>query len=31
MNVVGQQDLKEGDRIEVAGVKLTFCLLSARK
>ena len=31
MNVVGQQNLKDGDQIEVAGVKLTFCLLSARK
>jgi hypothetical protein len=29
--VVGQQDLKDGDQIEVAGVKLTFSLLSARK
>ena len=30
-DVVGQQDLKDGDQIEVAGVKLTFCLLSTRK
>lgn len=30
-DVVGQQDLKDGDQIEVAGVKLTFCLLSAMK
>jgi pSer/pThr/pTyr-binding forkhead associated (FHA) protein len=30
-NVVGQQDLKDGDQIEVAGVKLTFSLFSARK
>jgi pSer/pThr/pTyr-binding forkhead associated (FHA) protein len=30
-DVVGQQDLKDGDQIEVAGVKLTFSLLSARK
>lgn len=29
--VVGQQDLKDGDQIEVAGVKLTFCLLSGNK
>jgi len=27
-DVVGQQDLKDGDQIEVAGVKLTFCVLS---
>ena len=26
MEVVGQQDLKDGDQVEVAGVKLTFCL-----
>ena len=26
-----QQDLKDGDQIEVAGVKLTFCLLSGTK
>jgi len=26
-----QQDLKDGDQIEVAGVKLTFCLLSVTK
>lgn len=31
MDVVGQQDLKDGDRIEVAGVKLTFYLLSGKK
>jgi pSer/pThr/pTyr-binding forkhead associated (FHA) protein len=30
-NVVGQQDLKDGDQIEVAGVKLTFCVLSGIK
>jgi len=30
-DVVGQQDLKEGDQIEVAGVKLTFCVLSGTK
>jgi pSer/pThr/pTyr-binding forkhead associated (FHA) protein len=30
-NVVGQQDLKDGDQIEVAGVKLTFCVLSETK
>ena len=30
-NVVGQQDLKDGDQIEVAGVKLTFCVLSGAK
>ena len=30
-NVVGQQDLKDGDQIEVAGVKLTFSLLSGTK
>ena len=30
-DVVGQQDLKDGDQIEVAGVKLTFCLLSGTK
>jgi pSer/pThr/pTyr-binding forkhead associated (FHA) protein len=29
--VVGQQDLKDGDQIEVAGVKLTFCVLSGNK
>ncbi len=29
--VVVQQDLKDGDQIEVAGVKLTFCLLSGTK
>jgi hypothetical protein len=28
---VGQQDLKDGDQIEVAGVKLTFCVLSGTK
>jgi len=30
-DVVGQQDLKDGDQIEVAGVKLTFDLLSGKK
>ena len=30
-DVVGQQDLKDGDQIEVAGVKLTFCVLSGSK
>ena len=30
-DVVGQQDLKDGDQIEVAGVKLTFCVLSGTK
>ena len=30
-NVVGQQDLKDGDQIEVAGVKLTFCVVSGNK
>jgi pSer/pThr/pTyr-binding forkhead associated (FHA) protein len=30
-DVVGQQDLKDGDQIEVAGVKLTFYLLSGAK
>jgi len=30
-DVVGQQDLKDGDQIEVAGVKLTFCMLSGTK
>jgi len=30
-DVVGQQDLKDGDQIKVAGVKLTFCLLSGTK
>ena len=29
--ITGQQDLKDGDQIEVAGVKLTFCLLSGTK
>jgi len=29
--VRGQEDLKDGDQIEVAGVKLTFCLLSGTK
>jgi pSer/pThr/pTyr-binding forkhead associated (FHA) protein len=28
MEIVGQQDLKDGDQIEVAGVKMTFCVLS---
>ena len=30
-DVVGQQDLKDGDQIEVAGVKLTFCVLTGTK
>ncbi|HYM89585.1 MAG TPA: FHA domain-containing protein [Nitrospiraceae bacterium] len=30
-DVVEQQDLKDGDQIEVAGVKLTFCVLSETK
>ena len=30
-DVAGQQDLKDGDQIEVAGVKLTFCALSGTK
>ncbi|HLA62025.1 MAG TPA: FHA domain-containing protein [Nitrospiraceae bacterium] len=30
-NVGEQQDLKDGDQIEVAGVKLTFCLLPVTK
>jgi pSer/pThr/pTyr-binding forkhead associated (FHA) protein len=30
-DVVGQQDLKDGDQIEVAGVKLTFSVLSGTK
>ena len=30
-DVGGQQDLKDGDQIEVAGVKLTFCVLSGTK
>ena len=30
-DVVGQQDLKDGDQIKVAGVKMTFCLLSGTK
>ena len=30
-DVVGQQDLKDGDQIEVAGVKLTFCVISETK
>jgi pSer/pThr/pTyr-binding forkhead associated (FHA) protein len=30
-DVVGQQELKDGDQIEVAGVKLTFCMLSGIK
>ncbi|HSF66605.1 MAG TPA: FHA domain-containing protein [Nitrospiraceae bacterium] len=29
--VVGQQNLKDGDQIEVAGVKLTFCVRSGNK
>jgi hypothetical protein len=28
---VGQQDLKDGDEIEVAGVTLTFCAFSGTK
>jgi pSer/pThr/pTyr-binding forkhead associated (FHA) protein len=31
MDVVGQQDLKDGDQIEVAGVKLTFYVFSETK
>jgi pSer/pThr/pTyr-binding forkhead associated (FHA) protein len=30
-DVVGKQDLKDGDQIEVAGVKLTFSVLSGTK
>ncbi|MEP6958817.1 MAG: FHA domain-containing protein [Nitrospirota bacterium] len=30
-DVVGQQELKDGDQIEVAGVKLTFCGFSGTK
>jgi len=30
-DIVGQQDLKDGDQIEVAGVKLTFCVVSGTK
>jgi pSer/pThr/pTyr-binding forkhead associated (FHA) protein len=30
-DVVGQQELKDGDQIDVAGVKLTFCVLSDTK
>jgi len=30
-DVVGQQALKDGDQIQVAGVKLTFCVLSGTK
>jgi hypothetical protein len=30
-DVVGQEDLKDGDQIEVAGVKLTFYALSGTK
>ena len=30
-DVAGQQELKDGDQIEVAGVKLTFCILSGTK
>ncbi len=30
-DVVGQQELKDGDQIDVAGVKLTFCVLSETK
>jgi pSer/pThr/pTyr-binding forkhead associated (FHA) protein len=29
--MTGQQDLKDGDQIEVAGVRLTFCVLSGTK
>jgi len=29
--VVEQQDLKDGDQVQVAGVKLTFCVLSETK
>ncbi|MDN5941649.1 MAG: FHA domain-containing protein [Nitrospira sp.] len=31
MEVGGQQDLKDGDQIEVAGVTLTFCISSGTK
>jgi hypothetical protein len=31
MEVIGQQDLKDGDQIEVAGVTLTFCTPSGSK
>ena len=31
VDVAGQQELKDGDQIEVAGVKLTFCVLSGAK
>jgi len=30
-DVAGQQELKDGDQIEAAGVKLTFCILSGTK
>ena len=30
-DVAGQQELKDGDQIEVAGAKLTFCILSGTK
>jgi pSer/pThr/pTyr-binding forkhead associated (FHA) protein len=30
-DVAGQQELKNGDQVEVAGVKLTFCILSGTK
>jgi hypothetical protein len=30
-DVEGQRELKNGDQIDVAGVKLTFCMLSATK
>lgn len=30
-DIVGQQELKDGDQIEVAGVKLAFCVLSGTK
>lgn len=30
-DVVGQQELKDGDQIDVAGVTLTFCVLSETK
>jgi pSer/pThr/pTyr-binding forkhead associated (FHA) protein len=29
--VIGQQELKDGDQIEVAGIKMTFCVLSETK
>ena len=30
-DVAGQQELKDGDQIEVAGLKLTFCILSGTR